>query len=205
MTNECKYKKVLYNLVYKTSLQNNCSEWMRSIKQTLDECGLSYVWLEQGEHVNYEQLKLKTKSVLLDQYVQLWNNTTQTSTKCSNYRIYKEDLVFENYLTTMPVPLRNAFTKFRCRNTKLPVETRTFAVHENDDKCKICTLNVTGDEFHYLFECPFFANERSLYLRKYYVTRPSSLKMQQLFQVKENQLLKLCKFVRIIHEHFCNK
>jgi hypothetical protein len=40
-----------------------------------------------------------------------------------------------------------------------------WSVDCDDRICDICNLNNIGDEFHYLFECTFFENER----KKYYL------------------------------------
>jgi hypothetical protein len=43
----------------------------------------------------------------------------------------------------------------------LPIEQGRFWSVDCDDRiCDICNLNNIGDEFHYLFECTFFENER---------------------------------------------
>ena len=42
-------------------------KWLQSIKKTLDECGLSNIWLTQNV-LNIEWLKCKVKLCLTDQY-----------------------------------------------------------------------------------------------------------------------------------------
>ena len=37
-----------------------------------------------------------------------------------------------------------------------------------DTKCKICDKNEIGDEFHYLFICPVFQEDRNRLLKEYY-------------------------------------
>jgi hypothetical protein len=44
----------------------------------------------------------------------------------------------------------------------LPIEQGRFWGVDRDDRiCDIYNLNNIGDEFHYLFECTFFENERT--------------------------------------------
>ena len=45
------------------------SEWIRFIRNTLNECGLSYIWSQQ-DSVNPEWLKKKVNQILNDQYYQ---------------------------------------------------------------------------------------------------------------------------------------
>ena len=43
----------------------------------------------------------------------------------------------------------------------MPIEQGRFWGVDRDDRiCDIYNLNNIGDEFHYLFECTFFENER---------------------------------------------
>ena len=50
---------------------------------------------------------------------------------------------------------------FRCLNHRLPIERGRFWGIERDDRiCDICNKNQLGDEYHYLFNCTFFNNEK---------------------------------------------
>ena len=51
------------------------------------------------------------------------------------------------------------FIYFRLCNTYLPIE--------NTKTCRLCNANQLGDEFHYLFSCPFFQDTRRKYIRLY--------------------------------------
>ena len=37
------------------------------------------------------------------------------------------------------------------------------------DRCLLCPQDVVGDEFHYLFSCSYFGDERNLLLKPYYI------------------------------------
>ena len=70
-------------------------------------------------------------------------------------------------------------------------------------RCDICDTNDTGDEFHYLFKCSYFAASRKLLLGKttyYNVGLPvvnSIICNNRLCQLK-----KLSQFVKIIMDKF---
>ena len=69
--------------------------------------------------------------------------------------------------------------------------------------CNLCNLQSLGDEFHYLFECPFFANDKNLFLKRYFIRRPNTFKMDQLFNSTHiKTILNLVKFCRKITKHF---
>ena len=69
---------------------------------------------------------------------------------------------FETYLVKLPDNLRIPFTKFCCRNHKLPIEYGIYArVDRNNRLCIHC--DKLGDEFHYPFECVKFHDQRKLF------------------------------------------
>ena len=78
------------------------SEWITFIIDTLDGCGLSYVWLEQ-EYMNREYVKRRVQLTLEDQYLQSWKQSLFDSNKCKFYRIIKKEFKLENYHITPPI------------------------------------------------------------------------------------------------------
>ena len=102
----------------------------------------------------------------------------------------------EFYLTFLPMKLRTVFSRFRCRNHKLPVET---VIYKNIPRYERVFVKYTqleiGDEFH----CPFFADQRRTYLPKYYNIHHSTPKCESIMNVK-TQLRKLANFIKIILE-----
>ena len=67
------------------------------------------------------------------------------------------------------------------------------------DKCTLCDLNARGDEYHYILICPFFKQNREMYLKCYYYNRPSLIKFEQLFSSNNaSTISKLAKFVKDI-------
>ena len=130
-----------------------------------------------GNGISSEWLKNTVKQSLEDQYCQIWHYDLMTSSKCTVYRIFKNDFCFEKYLTELHSFSRSVFVKFRCRNDKLPVVTGAFndVIYQNR-KCTLCNADDIGDEFHYLFHCTYFINERRELLSRYFYMNPSSEK-----------------------------
>ena len=94
---------------------------------------------------------------------------------------------------------RKLFTKFRCRNSKLPVVSGIFVNTPKEDRiCTHCNCGDIGDEFHYIFKCEFFNEERRKCLKRYFIHHVSAYKMNILFQSSGKQLLDLCKFIEVI-------
>ena len=93
--------------------------------------------------------------------------------------------------------------KYRTGNHRLPVETgRWDDIPLDERKCKICTTDDIGDEYHYLFTCDFLSDGK-LYLKPYFYVKPNICKYRELFtSTNEATLIKLSKFVAIIMEKF---
>lgn len=116
-------------------------------------CGLQYVWQNQN-FVNIKWLTATVKQRLKDQFVQIWSNDINCSSRGHVYKILKPNFCFEKYLDILPVKLRKKLIKFRTSNHRLPVETgRWYNIHFNERLCLLCNKGLIGDEFHYVLEC----------------------------------------------------
>ena len=58
----------------------------------------------------------------------------------------------------------------------------------NERKCTHC--NDLGDEFHYLFKCDLFSEERREYIKPYYYKHPNILKYNEIMNTSEITTLK---------------
>ena len=73
----------------------------------------------------------------------------------------------------------------------------------NERKCKICTIDLIGDEYHYLFTGDFFKRDIKLCLKPYFYVKPNICKYRELFtSTNEATLIRLSKFVAINMEKF---
>ena len=62
-----------------------------------------------------------------------------------------------------------------------------------------------GNEYHYLFKCSKFNEERIKYIKEYFINNPSEDKMKKLFnESSRKQLLNLAKFVYEVMQVFKN-
>ena len=96
----------------------------------------------------------RIKRNLLDQFLQNWNAQMHDSSKGRNYGLFKTDTNREKYIINLNGSLFDSMIRFRTANHKLPIETGRW---NNTDlsgrKCKLCTENDLGDEYHYLLRC----------------------------------------------------
>ena len=187
---------------------NSASNWLRYVEDILNNAGFANVWLSQSHGFKSEWVLKALKLRLADIFKQDWKATIWSNRLCSNYRMFKGLLELEKYLLFLNSKDATTLCKFRCRSHSLPVNNNRFdSDMSQDDICTLC-LSDTGDEFHYIFVCPFFLEERKLYLQKSVLRsrRPSSIEMEKLFKMQDScQLRKLVKFINIIMNHFSHE
>ena len=87
--------------------------------------------------------------------------------------------------------------KFRCNNHKLPIEVeRKQGIPRDKRICKKSEMNAIGDEFHLIFECPFYNAERQKYIPFEFRQVKSTFNLCNLFKSSSKKItLKLAKFL----------
>ena len=197
------------NVIYKSMLQlyhpagRYDFPWFRKIKEILTSCNFSNLWQDQSQYSTKQFLKSTIFDSLDNLEQEKWLENINSNQFCFNYRIFKQNLAFENYLITLPFYYRLIFSKFRCKNNKLPVNKNRFDKNVLDRNCSLCRKRDLGDEYHYIFICTFFSKERRHFLDSHYYERPNTLKMYELFNNQNvSTLIKLCKFIDIIVKKF---
>lgn len=195
-----KLSYLIYQCLYHSNIN---SKWITCVKDILTEIGRPDVWNMQ-EQFHSHSLSAYVKRRLTDQYIQQWFGKAEQSSKALTYYSFKSEFSIEKYLLILPKQLRVNLYKFRTGNHKLPVETgRWDGTHVSDRKCLLCTTNDIGDEFHYLFKCPYFQTERKTLIKKYFIIRPNMIKFGQLLNTTNKTMLtNLSKFVNIILKCF---
>ena len=197
---QSKLSSIMYRLLY--TLDNNnifTSPWLAQIKSILVSSGIPFLWAYQQQitcNANFYKQLIEKK--LKDMGVQKWSNEINDTRQCSNYKIFKNILCSENYLTELEFSERIKLCKFRCGNHNLPVSKNRYVHDLNpaDAHCNLCDYRDTGDEFHYLFVCKAFKQQREMYLKRYYYTNPNTCKFKQLFNLKSGKNFRnMVKFV----------
>ena len=131
------------------------------------------MWTHQFD-LNYSNqwFKSKVTRVLRDQYIQQWNQKKYIK----NYRMFKNVFAPEDYLKILPLNLAYTFVHFRTLNHGLPIQRgRVMNLPYEDRLCTKCSSADIGDEFHYVFSCPFFAESRGKQIFHHFI-----VKMQML-------------------------
>ena len=159
---------------------------------------------------NHKWLVANVKQKLSDIFLNDWYCTVNESSKCKNYRLFKETFHFEPYLINTPKNLLRYVIKFRTRNSRLPVETGSWnGIDLNLRKCTLCNSSGSiGDEFHYLFECNELSVLRKRMLDHNYLRHPNILTFKSIMNMNIthcNEYRNFCLFVKEIITKFENR
>ena len=187
------------------NLPNFESKWTKCVKEILNEIGRPDIWQNQN-NIQCKTLKNIVKQTLLDQNYQNWELTLQNSTKGLNYAILKESISLEPYLLKLNKNEWKYLLKFRTGNHFFPSEAGRWSnIQINERRCNFCTKQDLADEFHYLFQCPYFHCSRKKFIKPYFYKRPNMIKFKELLSSESTeQLHKLCKFLKILFDTIKN-
>ena len=121
---ECKLSNIFYYLLFKMDEHAFfTSKWIRFVKNNLNAFGFSEMYTTQKIPYISNSFKNKIQIRSKDQFRQNWASELFDTSKCLNYRMFKINFKYENYLSILEYKQRIVITKFRCRNHKLPIET----------------------------------------------------------------------------------
>ena len=102
-----------------------------------------------------------------------------------NCKLFKGELKFENYLDILEDKDKFTLCRFRTTNHRLSIEVgRWKQIIRENRFCHLCSRRELGDEYHYVFECTEFVNERKLYFDFVYINRHSIIKYNNLMSSK---------------------
>ena len=198
--NQMKLSNILYTILRSNACtdNNNKLKWLKYVETILNDCGLTRVF-NNPQIYNKQWLTSRVEIILTDQFIQLWNNQIQQSSKGLYYQHLKIKPEFEKYLL-LSKPISVPILKFRTCNHHLPVEVgRWLGIPRLERTCSLCDSPVVADEFHYLFKCPFFNNERLLYIPNKYCKWPNMHKLRCILSTKKVKDIKnLSKFVSVV-------
>ena len=88
-------------------------------------------------------------------------------------------------------------SKFRLSSHCLAIETGRHKKVPRDQRfCKICNSGDIEDEYHFIFKCQLYQNEREKLFKPYYWRRPSMYKLINLLSTSNvKELCNLGKFI----------
>ena len=182
-----KLSSTVYNKLYEMYKAKTIkSVWIENVKTTLCSVGFSG-FLDNQNFINTVWFTKSKNQRLKDQFIQKWTSDIDITSQSNTYRIFKTSFQQSAYISILPNKLCQKLLKFRTRNHRFPIETgRWRSVPINERLCPTCSTKI-GDEFHFLFTCPQFHNDRIKYLLTYFYKRPNVLKFEQLMNSKNKR------------------
>ena len=179
------------------------SRWLSAIQGHLNNLGLNYLW--DAPEFNKTWFKGIVKQISRDTALQEWRGTLNDRSQCSFYREFKQDLIFEPYLTILDQSRSHYLTRLRTGNHCLPIMMGRYnGIDLQDRTCPLCNSHEIGDESHYIYKCTYFQTERSVLLDQNCL-RPHNARAKTLLTTTDyDQLNKLAQFAKVILNTFIN-
>ena len=194
-----KFSCILYNILFSDFIRGQgLYNWMSTAQRVLQDTGFNFLWLTQKDIITFNPAQVKQR--INDQSIQNIIGEAKNSNKGRNYFCLKDEWKLDSYLQILEPPHVYYFIKFITSNHRLPVETGRFnGIDYNNRICPKCCLNDLGDEYHYLFKCPLFKQERDRYIPSIFRKCPSMQKYKDMLSSKNEIVLrKICIFMNII-------
>ncbi len=125
--------------------------------------------------------------------------------KLRTYCTFKKEFGIENYLTTITNrKYRTFWTQFRISAHKLRIESGRYEkLVANERICQLCQMNEVESELHFALKCPYYVNERKIFLNTIPLTYknydPVEL-FQTLMTSTDNICINFIKFLYICYE-----
>ena len=165
--------------------------------------GLYDVWLFPDSFVLTKFVSI-LKMRVRDQYINEWNQNVSISSSLQLYKEIKYTIDICSYLNKLTnIKYRKTISKIRLSSLNLNIKIHVGThrqTERNVRKCSFCDLNELEDEYHFILICPQDCDVRNRHIKKYYYTRPSMLKLVQLF--KNDKLTHVKNFARYVIEAF---
>ena len=163
--------------------------WATLVRDLLNKIGLGNYWIAQHvQNENYFLCILKQR--LTDIFLQDWlSEVARTSSSRLYKHIIRDTFQFESYLNMCNKQLRICITKIRLSSHLFLIERGRWGrarVERSERKCNVC--NVVEDEFHCLFECPRYSEERKGFVPERMIKRPSMYEFIKYLQSEDERM-----------------
>lgn len=185
--------QTLYNSLVES---HNKTNWAYKVKHLLDQFGFSYVW-DSPSTVDMKTFHLIFGERVKDVFIQKWYTAISSSTKYNTYSAYKQNFTFEKYMDLLPSKYRISLSKLRLSSHKLQIEIGRYSRNDRNQRvCLICNSGDIEDEYHFIIVCPVYNQLRSLYIKRYYYSRPSVYKFTEMMNSNKKIVIKnVAKFI----------
>ena len=151
------------------SYENKNTNFISYIVKTLNNIGMSNIWITQIRNPKSEEPKKSLTTKILTRLRDISTQSIFQEThnpdggKLQFLNSLKDTYHPESYLKIKKLENRRALTKLRTSNHNLAIETGRWTKTERQHRlCVQCNQHKVEDEMHFLFECPAYTINRKL-------------------------------------------
>ncbi len=137
-----------------------CKEnWSSSFKNLLIDLDMENHWTG-NRPIPLEIFKKR----ITERFARDWRHHCSTKDKLRTYRLFKTDIKTASHLNSnLPKYERSLISQLRLGVLPLRIETGRYQnLIEAERICEVCDSNQVENEYHFLFECDLYNNERSI-------------------------------------------
>ena len=149
------------NLTYNQVIKRR--HWANGMKCLMESLGFAETWLNQLDNIpNFNIIRTRIR----DQFWQHWCSHINNTPMLEYYSMFKTSFGFEQYLECIiNDKFRKSVSAFRISAHNLEIECgRYHNIPKNLRTCKLCNMQATESEFHFLLTCPAYRQLRHQYI-----------------------------------------
>ena len=159
----------LWDLDQSVSFRN----WSYEVKQILESINMTNFNTKTTVDINV------AKNLLFENFKNCWKSDCSKKPKLRTYFKFKHEYKTECYISlNLPRQLRSILAQLRLGILPLYIETGRYQtkidpvtgkrrnLKSEERLCELCDTNSVEDEFHFIFCCNFYINERKYYFDK---------------------------------------
>lgn len=187
--NSSKLSQILLRLNHaQLELENGGSKWLKFVKNTLDECGFSFLWTEWKSY-SPKWINKYVGRTIQDMAKQKIAADMISNQLCKTYRLHKTTTDRAAYLAKLPQEKSRTLAKFRTGSHKLPSHNMHYC--EVPNVCPLCLDHVRPDEVHYLIGCPVLEKHRRFLAPLITENLPDKINFSSLMNSTEPHVLNI--------------
>ena len=136
---------------------------------------------------------------------QSWNESVQNTAKLRTYSLFKEQFKADDYVYLRCRKFRSMMSQLRLGILPLEIETGRWKSIEVENRlCKLCSQNRVEDEYHFLFDCEVYSDDRVNFFIEisisYHEFMALSVKDRWKYIMSEPNAVKTAKFIYTLFE-----
>ena len=176
--------------------RSRCKNWSNDVYKIMQELD------ESSTFENNELISLNcARGKLYEHFTRTWRGEVSVKPKLRTYKLFKDVYELEPYISiNMSVKYRSVLA--RLRNGILPLELETGRYHgvpEAERICKLCDSGDIENEFHFLFKCSTYQDDRQQFFSYVVQIYPDFLQYDDINKLKSMMttevVLETAKFV----------